>query len=102
LLSKCQPIDYQLSSPLLGSAKENIFKLFLFDIGLLGNMLGLSYKEHRDQGYNYKGCIAEILYKMSLWKNMVIQPIHGNMLEVKLNFYISMILEAFSNRSEKW
>ena len=65
-------------------------------------MLGLSYKEHRDQGYNYKGYIAETLYKMSLWKNMVIQPIHGNMLEVKLNFYISMILEAFSNRSEKW
>jgi len=59
LLSKCQPIDCQPSSPLPALAKENIFKLFLFDIGLLGNILGLSYKEHRDQGCNYKGYIAE-------------------------------------------
>ena len=59
LLSKCQPIDCQPSSPLPALAKENIFKLFLFDIGLLGNMLGLSYKEHRDQSFNYKGYIAE-------------------------------------------
>jgi len=59
LLSKCQPVDCQPSSPLPALAKENIFKLFLFDIGLLGNMLGLSYKEHRDQGFNYKGYIAE-------------------------------------------
>jgi len=59
LLSKCKPIDTQPNSPLPALAKENIFKLFLFDIGLLGNMLGLSYKEHRDQGFNYKGYIAE-------------------------------------------
>ena len=59
LLSKCQPIDCQPRSPLAPLAKENIFKLFLFDIGLLGNMLGLSYKEHKDQGFNYKGYIAE-------------------------------------------
>jgi hypothetical protein len=44
LLSKCQPIDCQPLSPLPALAKENIFKLFLFDVGLLGNMLGLSYK----------------------------------------------------------
>ena len=59
LLSKCQPITCQPSSPLPALTKDNIFKLFLFDIGLLGNMLGLSYKEHRDQGFNYKGYIAE-------------------------------------------
>lgn len=59
LLSKSQPIDCEPSSPLPALAKENIFKLFLFDIGLLGNMLGLTYKEHRDQGFNYKGYIAE-------------------------------------------
>ena len=28
-------------------------------MGLLGNMLNLSYKEHRDQGFNYKGYLAE-------------------------------------------
>jgi len=59
LLSKCQPIDCQPSSPLPALAKENIFKLFLFDIGLLGTMLGVSYKEHQDQSFNYKGYIAE-------------------------------------------
>jgi predicted AAA+ superfamily ATPase len=59
LLSRCHPVDSEPSSPLSALAKENIFKLFLFDVGLLGNMLGLSYKEHRDQGFSYKGYIAE-------------------------------------------
>ncbi|MCF6263044.1 MAG: ATP-binding protein [Xanthomonadales bacterium] len=59
LLSRCHPIDCEPSSPLSALAKDNIFKLFLFDVGLLGYMLGLSYKEHRDQGFNYKGYIAE-------------------------------------------
>jgi len=59
LLSKCHPIDSEPCSPLLALSKENIFKLFFFDVGLLGHMLNLSYKEHRDQGFNYKGYIAE-------------------------------------------
>ncbi|MCF6226173.1 MAG: ATP-binding protein [Xanthomonadales bacterium] len=59
LLSRCHPINCKPSSPLAAIAKDNIFKLFLFDVGLLGYMLGLSYKEHRDQGFNYKGYIAE-------------------------------------------
>jgi predicted AAA+ superfamily ATPase len=59
LLSRCYPIDCEPSSPLSALAKDNIFKLFLFDVGLLGHMLGLSYKEHRDQGFSYKGYIAE-------------------------------------------
>lgn len=59
LLSRCYPIDCEPSSPLPALAKDNIFKLFLFDVGLLGYMLGLSYKEHRDQGFSYKGYIAE-------------------------------------------
>ncbi len=59
LLSRCHPINSEPLSPLPALAKENIFKLFLFDIGLLGFMLGLNYKEHKDQGFNYKGYIAE-------------------------------------------
>lgn len=59
LVSKCQPIESEPSSPLATLAKENIFKLFLFDIGLLGHLLGLTYQEHRAQGFNYKGYIAE-------------------------------------------
>lgn len=59
LLSKCQPIDSEPCSPLPALAKENMFKVFLFDVGLLTNMLGLTYKEIRDQGFQYKGYIAE-------------------------------------------
>jgi len=59
LLSQCHPVACEPSSPLSALAKENMFKLFLFDVGLLGHMLGLSYKEHREQGFNYKGYIAE-------------------------------------------
>ena len=59
LVSKCHPIDSQPKSPLLALSKENIFKLFFFDVGLLGHLLGLSYKEHREQGFSYKGYIAE-------------------------------------------
>jgi len=59
LVSKCHPIDSQPKSPLPALSKDNIFKLFFFDIGLLGHLLGLSYREHRDQGFSYKGYIAE-------------------------------------------
>lgn len=59
LVSKCHPIDCRPSSPLAPLAKDNIFKLFLFDIGLLGHMLSISYQEHRAQGYQYKSYIAE-------------------------------------------
>ncbi|PCH96613.1 MAG: AAA family ATPase [Gammaproteobacteria bacterium] len=59
LLSKCHPVDSKPYSPLLALSKDNIFKLFFFDVGLLGCVLNLSYKEHRDQGFNYKGYIAE-------------------------------------------
>ena len=41
------------------TCRLNIFKLFFFDIGLLGHLLGLSYNEHREQGFSYKGYIAE-------------------------------------------
>ena len=59
LISKCYPIDCKPASPLKPLAKDNIFKLFLFDVGLLGHILDISYKEHREQKYHYKGYVAE-------------------------------------------
>jgi len=59
LLSKCHPIDSEPCSPLTSLSKGNIFKIFFFDVGLLSHMLNLSYKELRDQGFNYKGYLAE-------------------------------------------
>lgn len=59
LISKCFPITSEPKSPLPALAKENLFKLFFFDVGLLGHLLGLSYNDHREQGFSYKGYIAE-------------------------------------------
>lgn len=59
LVSRCYPIGCEPQSPLAPYRKENFFKLFLFDIGLLGHMLDISYREHRQQSFEYKGYLAE-------------------------------------------
>lgn len=59
LVSKCYPINCQPKAPLDAYAKDNRFKLFFFDIGLLNYMLGLSYQELMHQTFEYKGYIAE-------------------------------------------
>ena len=41
LVSRCYPIDCEPESPLSAYRKENYFKLFLFDIGVLGHMLDI-------------------------------------------------------------
>lgn len=46
-------------TPLAAYRQDNIFKLFLFDVGLLGHMLGLKYYDHQDQDYSFKGYVAE-------------------------------------------
>ena len=40
LVSRCYPVDCEPQTPLSAYRKENFFKLFLFDIGLLGHMRG--------------------------------------------------------------
>jgi uncharacterized protein len=46
--------------PLMAFSKENVFKLFMFDIGLLGAMANLAPKTLLDYDYgSYKGYIAE-------------------------------------------
>lgn len=46
--------------PLRAFTKENMFKLFIFDIGMLGAMLELSYNDLLDQDYGMiKGFFAE-------------------------------------------
>jgi len=59
LISKCYPVNSPPKSPLSAYKKENLFKLFFFDIGLLGHLLGLSYTEHKIQDFSYKGYLAE-------------------------------------------
>jgi len=59
LILKNYPTDGTPRSPLAAYQKENMVKLFLFDVGVLNHMLGVSYKEIKQQGFEYKGYIAE-------------------------------------------
>lgn len=59
LASKCYPVGSRPATPLKSLIRDNIFKLFFFDIGLLGHLLELSYKEQKDQKTRIKGFIAE-------------------------------------------
>lgn len=59
LLLKNYPIEGTPKVPLAAYAKENFVKLFMFDVGLLTHMLGLSYQETKQQAFEYKGFIAE-------------------------------------------
>ena len=59
LASKCHPVESQPAAPLSALARENVFKLYLFDVGLLGYMLELDYLDQLAQKVAYKGFIAE-------------------------------------------
>ena len=59
LASKCFTLDCRPTAPLAALAKENMFKLFLFDLGILSRLLDMGYAEHQAQRIAYKGFIAE-------------------------------------------
>ena len=59
LVWKCYPVTGKPEVPLLTRARANIFKLYLFDVGLLGHMLGMTYTDQMAQSTSYKGYIAE-------------------------------------------
>ncbi|MCC5878817.1 MAG: ATP-binding protein [Idiomarina sp.] len=66
LVLKNYPIEGMPRSPLAAYKKENRLKLFLIDVGLLNHMLGVSYKEIKQQGYEYKGYVAENFVQQEL------------------------------------
>ena len=59
LVRKCYPVKDRPRAPLWAQARQNIFKLYLFDVGLLGHMLGLTYADQRAQNFSFKGYVAE-------------------------------------------
>ena len=59
LISKCYLLDCRPAMPLKSLIRENIFKLYLLDVGLLGHMLELSREQQAAQEFAYKGFIAE-------------------------------------------
>jgi predicted AAA+ superfamily ATPase len=60
------PIEGLPKSPLAAYKKVNMVKLFMFDVGLLNHMLGSSYKEIKQQNYEYKGYVAENFVQQEL------------------------------------
>ena len=59
LVSKCYVLDCRPAAPLQGLIRENIFKLYFLDVGLLGCRLELDYADQVAQEFSYKGFIAE-------------------------------------------
>ncbi|MDX1670498.1 MAG: AAA family ATPase, partial [Limnobacter sp.] len=60
------PIDGQPKAPLAAYKKDNMVKLFLFDVGLLNHMLGSQYKQIKLQADQYKGYVAENFVQQEL------------------------------------
>lgn len=60
------PIEGMPKTPLAAYKKDNMVKLFLFDVGLLNHMLGSGYKEIKQQSYECKGYIAENFVQQEL------------------------------------
>ena len=66
LALKNHPIEGTPRTPLAAYQEENKVKLFLFDVGLLNNMLGVGYREIKQQAFEYKGYIAENFVQQEL------------------------------------
>ena len=66
LALKNYPLEGHPKSPLAAYQKDSMVKLFLFDVGVLNHMLGSSYKEIKQQGYEYKGYVAENFVQQEL------------------------------------
>jgi len=66
LALKNYPIEGLPRLPFAAYQKENYIKLYLFDVGLLNHVLGTSYREIKNQGYEYKGYIAENFVQQEL------------------------------------
>lgn len=83
------PIDGTPKSPLAAYKKENMVKLFLFDVGLLNHMLGSSYREIKQQNYEYKGYIAENFVQQELTAIGVDPSYSWNDARAEIEFIIS-------------
>ena len=66
LILKNYPVEGMPRTPLAGYHKQNVVKLFLFDVGVLNHMLSTGYTEIKQQSYEYKGYIAENFVQQEL------------------------------------
>ncbi len=73
---KSRLIQSQPTIPLPALCKENIFKLYLFDVGILSHLLGLTYIDHKNQAASYKGFIAENFF-LAEYRSRIGYPIYS-------------------------
>ncbi len=66
LVHKCYPIRSRPTVPLQSQIKTNFFKLYLFDVGLLGHLLQIPFQHQVSQSCQYKGYLAENFVQMEL------------------------------------
>lgn len=83
------PIEGTPKAPLAAYKKENRVKLFMFDVGLLNHMLGSSYKEIKQQSYEYKGYVAENFVQQELTAIGVDPSYSWNDARAEIEFIIS-------------
>jgi uncharacterized protein len=76
-------------APLAAYKKDNRVKLFLFDVGLLNHMLRCSYKEIKQQSYEYKGYIAENFVQQELTAMGVDPSYSWNDARAEVEFIVS-------------
>lgn len=83
------PIEGRPKAPLAAYKKDNMVKLFLFDLGLLNHMLGSKYKEIKQQNYEYKGYVAENFVQQELTAIGVDPSYSWNDARAEIEFIIS-------------
>lgn len=83
------PVEGTPRSPLAAYQKNNRVKLFLFDVGLLNQMLGTGYKEIKQQGYEYKGYIAENFVQQELAAMGIEPSFSWNDARAKIEFIVA-------------
>lgn len=76
LLWRCGLIASRPNPPLAALAKENLFKLYLFDVGILGNLLDMTYSDHRKQDLTNRGFFAENFFAME-YRTHVSYPMYS-------------------------
>lgn len=76
LVWKSYPITSQPTVPLMALSQENRFKLYLFDVGLLCHLVGLSYSDLKSQKTKYKGFIAENFF-LTEYRSRIGYPIYS-------------------------
>ena len=98
---KCHPVDDRPRAPLQAQARQNIFKLYLFDVGLLGHMLDLTCADQRARDVAFKGYVAENFVQTELSARVGYPTFGWQQAEAEVEF-LHPCIDAATARSSPW